>query len=149
VAVSSGMRTSVNCDLSDLVSWQLAVRGEQSEERTIHDLGIPFLFEAPISQAHEYRDRSRCSRRKEGVHCFELGIDEDVVVHCPVCNAEVALDADSGAGGMCQTCRSHRVLRFSSGVSRLPGRIHQREDLFEPRNYITGLQELLLFIDLR
>jgi len=45
--------------------------------------------------------------------------------------------------------RPHRVLRFSSELSRLPVRIHEGDDLFEPRDYITGLQELLLFIDPR
>jgi hypothetical protein len=47
-------------------------------------------------------------------------------------------------------CGSHRVLRFGSELTaRLPVRIHEGDDLFEPRDYITGLQELLLFIDLR
>jgi hypothetical protein len=81
--------------------------GEQSEELTFHDLVIPFLFEAPVSEAHEYGGRGRCSRSKEGFCRFELGIGEAVVVHCPVCQAEVTLDADSGAGGMCQTCNNH------------------------------------------
>jgi hypothetical protein len=46
-------------------------------------------------------------------------------------------------------CGWHRDLRFSSELSRLPVRIYEGDDLFEPRDYVTGLQELLLFIDLR
>lgn len=78
------------------------------EELTFHDLGIPFpLFEAPVSEAREYRGRGRCSLcHKEGVHCFSLTLGADLVIHCPGCKAEVALDADSRAGGMCQTCGS-------------------------------------------
>ena len=75
-------------------------------EPTFHDLGIPFpLFEAPVSQAKEYKGKGRCSLcHKEGVHCFELGIGADVVVHCPSCAAEIALDADSRVGRACEAC---------------------------------------------
>jgi hypothetical protein len=78
-------------------------------ELTFHDLGIPFpLFEAPVSDAVDYEGRARCSLcREDGVHCFRLGIGADIVVHCPGCAAETALDADSRSGEACQTCGRH------------------------------------------
>lgn len=79
------------------------------EDLTFHDLGIPFpLFEAPVSEATEYMGRGRCSLcHKDKAHCFKLGIGADIVIPCPVCNAEVALDADDGAGGVCEACNNH------------------------------------------
>jgi hypothetical protein len=76
---------------------------------TFHDLGIPFpLFKAPASEAKGYKGRGRCSLcHREGVHCFELGIGADVVIHCPVCTVEVALDAQSRAGRACEACDNH------------------------------------------
>src|SRR5262245_42155141 len=70
------------------------------------DLGIPFaLFEAPVSEAAEYQGRGRCSLcSKEALHRFEAGIGDDVIVPCPRCAAEVALDVDARAGGTCVAC---------------------------------------------
>jgi hypothetical protein len=70
-------------------------------ELTFHDLGIPFpLFEAPVTDATDYEGRGRCSLcHKEDAHCFQLGIGADVVVRCPGCAAEVALDADNRSAG--------------------------------------------------
>jgi uncharacterized protein CbrC (UPF0167 family) len=76
---------------------------------TFHDLGIPFpLFEAPASEADEYRGQRRCSLcHKLGVHCFELGIGAEVVVHCPMCAVESALGAHDRVGRACEGCNAH------------------------------------------
>src|SRR5262245_13338318 len=70
------------------------------------DLGIPFaLFEAPVSEAAEYKGRGRCSLcSKEALHCFKAGIGDDVIVPCQRCAAEVVLDADARSGGTCAAC---------------------------------------------
>jgi hypothetical protein len=75
-------------------------------ELTFTDLGIPFaLFDAPVSEAAEYKGRGRCSLcSKEALHCFEAGIGDAVIVPCPRCAAEVALDADARSGGTCAVC---------------------------------------------
>src|SRR5262245_14217433 len=48
--------------------------GQPVTHQTFRDLGIPFaLFDAPTSEAKEYRGIGRCSLcQTEGVHCFEL-----------------------------------------------------------------------------
>jgi hypothetical protein len=75
-------------------------------ELTFTDLGIPFaLFDAPVSEAAEYKGRGRCSLcSKAALHCFEAGIGDDVIVPCPRCAAEVGLDADARSGGTCPAC---------------------------------------------
>jgi uncharacterized protein CbrC (UPF0167 family) len=85
------------------------MRKSPMPQPTFQDLGIPFpLFEAPASEAHEYRGKRHCSLcRQEGVHCFELGIGAAVVVHCPVCAVETGLDANSRAGRACAACHNH------------------------------------------
>lgn|SRR5215510_3394153 len=81
-------------------------------ELTFHDLGIPFpLFKAPVTDATDYEGRGHCSLcHKEDAHCFQLGIGADVVIRCPGCAAEVALNADNRSAGACQACK--RQLEF-------------------------------------
>jgi len=78
-------------------------------ELTFNDLGIPFdLFEASVTEAQEYKGRGHCSLcHNEGVHVFKLGIGDGVISRCPSCATELALDADSRSGGVCEVCDKH------------------------------------------
>lgn len=73
---------------------------------TFDDLGIPFpLYRAPVSEASEYVASGRCvTCGKEGRHRFELGIGAELVVACPACGVENALDADDREAKPCSAC---------------------------------------------
>jgi uncharacterized protein CbrC (UPF0167 family) len=89
-------------------------------QQTFRDLGIPFpLFDAPISEASEYRGVGRCSLcQAEGAHCFELDIGADIVVACPACATPVPLDAADRCGRACLAC-GHLVGFPELGVGEL------------------------------
>ena len=72
------------------------------------DLGIPFpLFEAPVKQASEYVGAGTCWLcGMQHPHCFRLSIGADVIVPCPACATENALDADDKVDGTCRTCKA-------------------------------------------
>lgn len=73
---------------------------------TFASLEIPFpLFEADVGRASEYIGVRRCSLcGTRDVHCFELGIGADIIIHCPSCGQENPLDADDKKGAKCQSC---------------------------------------------
>lgn len=73
---------------------------------TFADLGIPFaLFEAPTQEATEYVGIGVCSLcGQPEVHCFDLDIGADVVVTCPHCGVDTALDAAERKPAPCHTC---------------------------------------------
>jgi uncharacterized protein CbrC (UPF0167 family) len=75
---------------------------------TFSELGIPFpLFEAPTAEASDYAGVATCRLcGGEGRHCFELGIGDDLILPCPNCVAENALDADDRADAACRSCGS-------------------------------------------
>ncbi len=70
------------------------------------DLGIPFpLFEAVTDEASEYVGIAACSLcRKEGTHCFSLGIGAAVMVDCSHCGEGNGLDADDRQDVACHSC---------------------------------------------
>ena len=70
------------------------------------ELGTPFpLFEADTEFAAEYRGLRNCSLcGTSDVHCFELDVGADVVVTCPHCGGETALDAVDREEEPCLTC---------------------------------------------
>jgi uncharacterized protein CbrC (UPF0167 family) len=74
-------------------------------QKTFRDLGIPFpLFDAPTSEAAEYKGTGRCSLcRKEGAHRFELDC-ADVIVRCSVCAVESELEAHDLIEQTCHAC---------------------------------------------
>ena len=69
-------------------------------------LGIPFpLYKAPLETMNCYVGQGICSL--EGIirpHRFELAMGGDVIVSCPKCAEEIALDAHDGRAGDCLSC---------------------------------------------
>ena len=75
---------------------------------TFADLGIPFpLFEASADEASNYHGLATCTLcGHPDRHCFEMGIGSDIILPCPRCHTENALDADDRASVFCRNCES-------------------------------------------
>ncbi len=70
------------------------------------DLGIPFpLFEAPVLEAAEWAGAGNCVVCEAvDAACFDLDDPSDIVLPCPSCGAESALDAMDRGGRRCGAC---------------------------------------------
>ena len=73
---------------------------------TFAELGLPFpLYRAPVSESPEYLASARCvACGEDGRHRFDLGIGAELVLACPACGVENALDADDRAAKPCSAC---------------------------------------------
>lgn len=74
--------------------------------KTFADLGIPFqLFEAPVEEVAGYCGINQCALcDNANRYCFELDIDDQLVIECENCGAESALDADDRLDVACLKC---------------------------------------------
>ncbi len=74
---------------------------------TFDKLGIPFpLFQAEIREAAEYIGHGDCTIcRSTATNCFRLAIGGSVIVSCPSCHSENALDAGNCDNMPCRICR--------------------------------------------
>ncbi len=75
---------------------------------TFADLGIPFsLFDAPADEASHYHGIATCTICGQADRqTFEMGIGSDIILPCPHCRTENALDADDRANVVCRNCES-------------------------------------------
>lgn len=73
---------------------------------TFAEFGIPFpLFEAPTSEASEYVGESTCRLcGGQDQHCFELGIGDAIILHCPSCGEDNGLNAHRRKDTSCRSC---------------------------------------------
>jgi uncharacterized protein CbrC (UPF0167 family) len=73
---------------------------------TFADLNAPFpLFEAPITDADDYRGQGVCSVCKKASQvCFDLGIGCAFICRCESCGTENGMDASDRKDVSCRRC---------------------------------------------
>lgn len=95
-----------------LVSSILDSKEASFVSTTFADLGIPFpLFEADIEQASEYLGIASCSLcSRSNVHCFDPYVRGSILIACPLCDNEIAIEADGKSDTQCYSC--HTIIPF-------------------------------------